>query len=192
MKEREFRELQVSSTQLAIIFLAIIVLGIVIFLLGVSVGKKHAQEALKASSVAQKEPELAREKIVLPPVQTAPAGPAETRPQAQPQTKKEERELPKLKTSDKAAAQVPSPSPGENLYYVQVGALTERPAALSLAQQFKEQGYPVIVLDPLATDKTPYYRVRIGGFATRAEAEAVKTKLAGGPGRKIDSFIVKD
>src|SRR4030042_823289 len=64
MTSREFREIQVSSTQLAIIFLGILVIGVVIFLLGVSVGKKHAQVALKANVIAQKEPEQVKETIV--------------------------------------------------------------------------------------------------------------------------------
>ena len=47
MRNKDYRELQISSSQLVVIFLSIIVLGIVIFLLGVSVGKKHAQIAAK-------------------------------------------------------------------------------------------------------------------------------------------------
>ena len=42
MKDREYRELQLSSSLLIFIFLVIIVLGIAIFILGVSVGKKQA------------------------------------------------------------------------------------------------------------------------------------------------------
>src|SRR4030042_4818013 len=64
MKSREFREIQVSSTQLAIIFLGILVIGVVIFLLGVSVGKKHAQVAQKANVIAQKEPEQVKGKTI--------------------------------------------------------------------------------------------------------------------------------
>src|SRR4030042_1203210 len=64
MKTREFREIQVSSTQLAIIFLGILAIGVVIFLLGVSVGKKHAQVAKQANVIAPKEPEQIKEKIV--------------------------------------------------------------------------------------------------------------------------------
>ncbi len=63
-KNKEFRELQFSSTQLVFVFLAILVLGVFVFLLGVSVGKKQGQltaEAaipgqLKAEKVAQKTP----------------------------------------------------------------------------------------------------------------------------------------
>ena len=67
MKNREFRELQVSSTQLAIIFFGILIIGVVIFLLGVSVGKKHAQAASKsAASLAQKAPEQVKDRLIVP------------------------------------------------------------------------------------------------------------------------------
>lgn len=199
MKEREFRELQVSSTQLAVIFLGILVLGIVIFLLGVSVGKKHAQEAEKATLAATKEPEAVKDKVVTPevlppsgePIKIAPQEKVQAKKEAIPESKEPPLETAKLKTQERISPPTVSPSPRKNLYYVQVGALTEKPAALALAEQFRNQGYPVVVLDPLATDKTPYYRVRIGGFGTKAEAEAAKNKLGAGSGRK-DYFIVRD
>ena len=45
MTNKDYRELQLSSSQLVLIFIAILALGVVIFLLGVSVGKKQAQIA---------------------------------------------------------------------------------------------------------------------------------------------------
>jgi cell division septation protein DedD len=72
MKNREFRELQVSSTQLAIIFFGILIIGVVIFLLGVSVGKKHAQASLKTSLVAQKTPDQTKDKLIIPESRTVP------------------------------------------------------------------------------------------------------------------------
>jgi C4-dicarboxylate-specific signal transduction histidine kinase len=43
MSNKEYRELQLSSSQLVLIFIAILILGIIVFLLGVSVGKKQVQ-----------------------------------------------------------------------------------------------------------------------------------------------------
>ncbi len=200
MKEREFRELQVSSAQLAIIFLGILVLGVVIFLLGVSVGKRHAQEAEKATLAVTKEPEALKDKVVTPEVipptgqptpKIAPQEKLQAKKEAVPEAKQPLLDTQKLKAQEKTSAPIASPPPQKDLYYVQVGALIEKPAALALAEQFKNQGYPVVVLDPLPTDRTPYYRVRIGGFATKAEAEATKNKLGAGSGRK-DYFIVRD
>lgn len=212
MKNREFRELQVSSTQLAIIFLGILVLGVIIFLLGVSVGKKHAQIAQKTNIIAQKQPEQVKEKITLPEVkpeqkqEIKKALPTQVLPTQKETAAQKPKEEPKLEPKKEAAKPEPKrtelkqeakpseniPAAKTNLYYVQVGALAEKPAALSTAQRFKTQGYSVIVLDPLPTDRKPVFRVRIGGFQTKEEAEAARAKLASAAGRKIDYFVVRD
>jgi cell division protein FtsN len=200
-KSREFRELQVSSTQLAIIFLGILIIGVVIFLLGVSVGKKHAQVAQKANVIAPQEPEKIQEKIAPPrakPEQVPAKEPAkeergtlertEDKSAAQPEkAEATPAERAKVEPKKEAAEKVPGAGP----YYVQVRALAEKKAALQTAQLFIKQGYPVIVMDPLPTDKKPVYRVRIGGFATKEEAEATREKLAAAAGRKVDYFIVR-
>lgn len=198
MKNREFRELQVSSTQLAIIFLGILIIGVVIFLLGVSVGKKHAQIAQKTNIIAQKEPEQIKEKITLPEVKPEqkqeiskqmPTQVTATQKETAAEKPKEE---PKLEPKKEASKPEPKKTEPKNLYYVQVGASAEKPAALSTAQKFKAQGYSVIVLDPFPTDRKPFFRVRIGGFQTKEEAEAARAKLTSSAGRKTDYFIVRD
>ncbi|MDH7511799.1 MAG: SPOR domain-containing protein [Clostridiales bacterium] len=194
MKNREFRELQVSSTQLAIIFLAILILGVIIFLLGVSVGKKHAQVAKTSDLIAKKEPVAEPEKIVLPQVkpqakETAASPKAEEVPAQKAVIPEKPRPEPK---TEPAAARPQFPAAKGGRYYVQVGALEDRQAAQSAAQTFKSQGYQVIVLDPQPSDKKPLFRVRVGGFSTKEEAEAVKAKLTAAAGKKTDYFIVRD
>jgi cell division septation protein DedD len=209
MKNREFREVQVSSTQLAIIFLGILVIGVVIFLLGVSVGKKQAQVAQKANVIAQKEPEQVKGKIVSLPKAKAeqePAGeaaekaaPAQT--EAAPVKKEfvpgKPAERPKVEpqqAAPKAQVKVDQQATVEkkNFFYVQVGALAEKPAAQESAERFRKMGYPVVVLDPQATDKKPVFRVRVGGFQTRAQAEEARAKLSSAAGKRTDYFIVRD
>jgi cell division septation protein DedD len=204
MKNREYRELQVSSTQLAVIFLGILIIGVVIFLLGVSVGKKHAQLAQKANLIAEKPPEQVQEKTAIPEVKseakaepkTAQPAPAQVnQPQKEGFSKKPQEGAPaqdKPELKKKSPPPTPQKPEAGNLYYVQVGALAERPAALSVAQRFKAQGYAVVVLDPLPGDRKLLYRVRIGGFKTRTEAEAARAKLAAATSRKTDYFIVRD
>ena len=65
MRNKDFRELQLSSTQLVIIFVGILIIGVVIFLLGVSVGKKQSQIVNESTTVAKGEIEQAADK---PPV----------------------------------------------------------------------------------------------------------------------------
>ena len=202
MKNKEFRELQVSSTQLAVIFLGILIIGVIIFLLGVSVGKKHAQIAQKTNIIAQKEPEQVKEKISLPEVKAEqkqevgkgmPTQVTTTQKETAAEKPKEEfKTEPKIEPKKEAPKPEPNKVEPKNLYYVQVGAIAEKLAALSAAQRFKTQGYSVVVLDPFPTDKKPLFRVRIGGFETKEEAEAARAKLASATGRKPDYFIVRD
>jgi cell division septation protein DedD len=70
--------------------------------------------------------------------------------------------------------------------------LAERQAAQDTAQKYRKMGYPVIVMEPQITDKKPVFRVRVGGFTTREQAEAAREKLSSGTGRKTDFFIVRD
>lgn len=204
MKTREFREIQVSSTQLAIIFLGILIIGVVIFLLGVSVGKKHTQVAAKANVIAKKETEPAKEKITTLPLKLEQEGgqePAGKQPPAKKElapVKKETVPEPSnaapVKKETRAAPQSTQKKPAEAglLYYVQVAALAEQSSAQSTAQKFRAMGYTVVVFDPKPTDRTPVYRVRVGGFATREQAEDVRAKLSAAAGRKTDYFIVRD
>lgn len=205
MKTTEYRELQVSSTQLAIIFIGILVLGVVIFLLGVSVGKKQARVAEQVNVIAEKKPEPVKDKISLPDLKSAaasekpevkkePVGVSEERVLPQPAER-----LPASKPEKTVEEPKPLPSSSQmmplkkgNLYYVQVGALVEKSAALETGDRFRKLGYEVVVLDPFPSDKTPLYRVRVGGYATRAEAESARSKLAAAAGRKVDYFIVRD
>lgn len=214
MRDREFRELQVSSTQLAIIFLGILIIGVVVFLLGVSVGKKHAQVVGATTLLTQKEAEPLKEKIVLPKqkpdLKTAgqeakekegPSSKAET-PAGTPsdkipvvsQTNAQEQSKPAVETQARAGqpeTKTQAPRTMKILYYVQVGALAERQAALAAAQRYRTQGYSVVVLDPFPTDRNPVYRVRIGGYSTKEEAEVARTKLTAAAGKKTDFFIVR-
>lgn len=204
MKNREFREIQVSSTQLAVIFLGILIIGVVIFLLGVSVGKKHVQSAEKANVIARQEAEQIKEKITMLPEMKPgqePAGEPSGRAAAsstEPTPAKKEifpvqsRPAPSKTESKAAPKSSPSkPAVSKNLYYVQVAALAEEPAAQTMAQQFRGMGYPVVVLDPQPTDRVPVYRVRVGGYATREQAEEIRGKLTASAGRKTDYFIVR-
>jgi len=72
----------------------------------------------------------------------------------------------KPKDSQSAAAQG---------WTVQIAALNERNAADAIAKRLTSKGYPAYVFAP--TDGTSVFRVRVGKFGTRHEAETLKTKL---------------
>jgi cell division protein FtsN len=191
MKNKEFREIQVSSSALIFIFLAILVLGVFIFLLGVSVGKKQAQMTGSTTLLAQRTTETVTRQppVVNPPETTAPpenqvqekkVEPPASNPQVQEEKKKV---VPPAET--KAAAKT-------GLFYIQVAAFFEKSQAMTMAAKFKKQGYSVLVLDPLPTDKKMVYRVRLGGYSTREKAAQDLAKLNSSSKKKTGYYITKD
>ena len=182
---KDYRELQLSSSQLVIIFAAILVLGVIIFLLGVSVGKKQTQIASTSQitaepiteKVEEEKPAPIEEAIEKPPV---PAKDTITEILASQQKARED--APK-----KTAAPL-----SRNLYYIQVGAFKNRESAYSVSDKLKSQGFSCLVRDPAAADRRGFYKVWVGGFETREKAEERMSDLARVEGKKkTDYFIVK-
>ena len=68
--------------------------------------------------------------------------------------------------------EVNSGSPG---WTVQIAALNERNAAEAIVRRLSSKGYAAYVFGP--ADGTSIYRVRVGKFGSRHEAETLKTKL---------------
>jgi cell division septation protein DedD len=75
--------------------------------------------------------------------------------------------------TDSAAA---SAEPAGDGFALQVTALRERGEAEAIAKRLSSRGYAAYVMKP-AAGAPSVYRVRVGKFKTRREAEAVATKL---------------
>lgn len=176
MKNKDYREIQLSSSQLTLIFVGILALGVVIFLLGVSVGKKQAQLVKETEIVSPLKPEQVEEKPAVPAQASEDAISQELASHQKIKEKKEKK---------------PAETPGEGLYYIQISALNSKEAALSYAEQFNKRGYPAKVFDPLPTDKKNIFRVRIGGYESKEEAEKVLAKLNSEAKKKTDYFIIQ-
>jgi cell division septation protein DedD len=220
MKTKDFREIQVSSTLLVIIFVCVLVLGVFIFLLGVSVGKKQVQITAATHIVAQQIQEPVKDQAAGKPAEPAQdqvkSGPAsglttssplsgsQGRPAAQEKSTKTSLEtVPPVKQVQKPAFKASTPpttktlsKPAESastgLFYIQVAAFTDRVQAGAEADKFRKRGFPVVVADPRPTDAKSWYRVRVGGFSTREKAAATLTKLNEAGKKKTDYRIVKD
>lgn len=203
MKNNTFREIQVSSSLLVVIFLGVLALGVFIFLLGVSVGKKQSGAATPTQIVTQQIPEPVKEPPVKPTQDetgqasatdtgaftAAPASaPAVEGPAAKPAAK-ETTAAPKP-AAPKPAADVNKPAAG--LYYVQVAAFTDRAQAQAAADRYKKQGYAAVVAAPRPADTKTWYRVRLGGYASRDRAVDLLAKLNAAAGKKTDFRIVQD
>ena len=203
MKNKDFREIQVSSSLLVVIFLGVLALGVFIFLLGVSVGKKQAGVAGPAQIVTQQIPEPVKE----PPVKPTSSETASKAGAANPITgdplPAAEPPAPKASVKETAGAKAAAAKPpaetkkapavsSSGLYYVQVAAFTERTQALAAAEKFKKQGYTTVVANPRPSDAKTWYRVRLGGYASRERAADLLTKLNAAAGKKTDFQIVRD
>jgi DedD protein len=184
-KTKEYRELQYTSSQLAAVLIGILAIGIVIFGLGVSVGKKQGRLAAaavqpvpaKSESIAEAKPQPVEEKTAAgtPSPKAPPASASKT-----PETKPGEAGPPAAKKAEpKPAAGKPIPTPAKTgSYFVQASATNDKVAATAFARRLENEGFNVVVLDPFPTDVKTYYRVRVGPFASKEEAEAARTKLA--------------
>jgi cell division septation protein DedD len=78
-----------------------------------------------------------------------------------------------------AAAPVADPStkPAGVGYAVQVAALRAHGDADTIAKRLADKGYPAYVVTPLSGAPVSVYRVRVGKFKTRREAEQVAARL---------------
>ena len=68
------------------------------------------------------------------------------------------------------------PRPTEG-FSVQVTAVLSQASARRVASQLTAKGYPTVVVDPEPNEPVAVYRVRIGPYAERAEAERIMQRL---------------
>ena len=109
--------------------------------------EKAPQEQLKAAAVEKPEPRAE------PPAPPPPPEPVRTA------------------SADASSAEPPGPG-----YAVQIAALNVRDEADAIAKRLSSKGYAAYVLAP-ATGSPVIYRVRIGKFTSRREAESMAAKL---------------
>ena len=222
MKTNDFREIQVSSSLLVIIFLGVLALGVFIFLLGISVGKKQVRLTAENRTVAQQVQELPRDTTTTKPAPSDTES-AKTPPAGEPGTKvnpdnpaggtassgtapsgtvappKTSGGAPAVKTpaapskaEPKPAVEPPATASGTGLFYVQVAAFDDRALALAEVDKYKKRGFPAVVRDPRPNEKPAKYRVRLGSYPTRDKATQVLNKLNEEAKKKTGFFIAKD
>jgi hypothetical protein len=72
---------------------------------------------------------------------------------------------------------LPQSDPSGAGFAVQVAAYRDKKEADTLAKQLVAKGYPAFVMEPAKGAPMAYFRVRVGKFKTRQDAEAVSAKL---------------
>ena len=200
--EDGFHEIQLSGKQLVFLFMATTVVLVVTFLCGVLVGRgveaeRIGEQAAETATVPEASPEAA---AVPPPATDAPTAnpqqftygerlaakvpseqPIEKKPEAQPE--------PSPAAPPQAAAAAPPvqqappneeanvPTSGRpGTWFLQVSALKNRGAAADIVRSLVAKGYPAYLENP-AAGTSPLYRVRIGRYRNRDEAQQVAERL---------------
>lgn len=206
-----FREIQLSGKQLVFIAMAVVVIGVGVFLMGVQVGRG----VLAARGVPGAETAAASEaEPPPPPASAAPASSttpstageklsyAERLSSAEPQKeplKPEPAEAPTpraeapeaaaptaaAKPADKQPVEKPSApakaapaaaEPAGTGFAIQVAALKEADEADAIVKRLASKGYPAYIVTPVK-GSVPMYRVRVGKYKERREADTVAAKL---------------
>lgn len=220
-----FREIQLSGKQLVFLFMAVIVILVGVFLMGLQVGRgvlmargvPGAENTIaanetepppppaSASPSSTSSPATAGEKLsyaerlgaATPPKESlkpeAPAAPADApSPKAEaPDPAPAPPPAPLAKTTAPSApASKAAPAPAKNAaapavqstepagpgFAIQVAALREVEEANAIVRRLAGKGYSAYVVAP-AKGQPPVYRVRVGKFKERREADTVAARL---------------
>ena len=204
MADQGFREIQLDAKQLVFLFMTAAVVLVVAFLCGVLVGRgvRGGDEAVSASAapIEAVEGTPAEVPAASEPPPAAPLAPPQPaaedagyleRLEGQPpkgdsvstqpeEARKREVEVSGPATPKPAAEHQPTPAafaePAGQGFAVQVTALSDRANAESVARRLLSKGHKAYVLTPGARGSR-MYRVVVGKFKTRQEAEQAKRRL---------------
>jgi cell division septation protein DedD len=205
-RDDAFHEIQLNGKQLVFLFMVVTVVSVVIFLCGVFVGRGVRTERAGTVADAGTVTPVTTPDVVAPQeAPSAPAGSDPTAAAPPPAVDElsyfnrlekpgqpEEKLKPPTATppppAPKPAAGAQSPpseppqadaalaEPSGAGFALQITALRERREAESVAKRLSAKGYAAYVLTP-AGSAPSVYRVRVGKFKTRHEAETMAAKL---------------
>jgi cell division septation protein DedD len=192
--EDGFHEIQLSGKQLIFLFMASTVMLIFVFLVGVLVGRgvdaKRGDEPIASAEAVASPADLSDAgppptEPPSPPVEDelsyhsrlqSNAAPEELKPQPKEEQKKPEPPAaqPRQKPPADAAGVPTTGRPGT--WVLQIVALRNRANAAELVQRLVGKGYPAYLQEPTPGEPV-IYRVRVGRFKDRREAEQVRDRL---------------
>ena len=207
-EERNYYEIQLNNRQLVLVFIGTIIIGLVLFVLGVNVGKNKKEIELtslgselqaetympenRTAKPAQQEivetviPEAADRRDTMKGTERTTTKTSEKAEDVQ----KPERRRKSTPPAKKVETVSPPPAaPGQ--YTVQVASLTSPDAANLLKQRLTSRGYDPIYIVTYDKGGQPYYRVRVGSFASRQAAGATAEQLEGEEKLNLKTWVCK-
>ena len=194
--EDGFHEIQLSGKQLVFLFMATTVVSVVIFLCGVLVGRGVRAErgsedpSIAAAQTAPVSLPVQPDAAPAPTESPVPAAeeklsyadrlqggqpPAENLKQTPEPVSPPQPSAAPTATPTRAGADVPSSARSGN-WVIQVHALQNRDAANTFVRSLVAKGYPAFLLAP-SPGSPQIFRVQIGAYRDRDEAEKVATRL---------------
>lgn len=189
VSEEGFHEIQLSGKQLVFLFMATTVVSVVIFLLGVAIGRRVPAETIIADATGTTLESLQANV----PQDTPTPGQPSAEPPAPIQEEPDEFSYhQRLQESEPPAESVtpppappaapraadPAPAvPATTGWFAQIGAYSTRAAANDVVARLKQNNFPAIVLPPTPGAPTSTFRVRVGPYSERREAEAAAGRL---------------
>jgi cell division septation protein DedD len=207
-----FHEIQLSGKQLVFLFMAATFVSVVIFLCGVFVGRgvraARGEEPVDAAAAVQPSvPPQGAAADAGPPAAEPPAPPPETpdelsyhkRLQGQgapaEDLKKPAPPQPAAVSPPPVAVATSAPVPADvpttgraGTQVVQVFATKDGSAAGSLVKRLIGKGYPAFLVPPSSGSGDLFYRVHVGRYADRREAEAIANRLK--KEEQFNTFII--
>jgi len=195
--EEGFHEIQLSGKQIVFLFMAVTVVSAVIFLFGVLVGRGVRAERGEAQPISSAAP-ASQPVAEAGPAAAEPPVPAAETPDELSYHKRLQGETPAAEQL-KPEAPAPSPAPAASAppaaaaapppaapdvptagkpgsWVVQVTALRDATAAQKQVRDLVAKGFPAFLVNP-APGMPVIYRVQIGGYANRGEAEQISRRL---------------
>jgi cell division septation protein DedD len=211
-QEDSFREIQLSGKALVFLFMAVTVIAVGIFLMGLLVGRgvlatrgpagadsAAAREAEPppppaTTTASSSSPSTAGEKLSYaerlgssepakeqlkaapapPETPPTPRGDSAPAPRAAAKTAAATKNTPPAAPAAPAAASSEPAGPG---FAIQVAAIRERDEAETMVKRLVGKGYPAYVVVPRPGEPSQIYRVRVGKFQDRREADTVAARL---------------
>jgi len=207
MSDQRVREIQLNGKQLVFMFMTATVAAVVIFLCGVMVGRGVNTTRASAVAAVTTEPTVDPTSTAAQPSQTSstdasPAAPVSNQEDLKELTYAKRLEAPEPPPEPAVERVVASPVPAiaeqprierpqavvpatrevdpgvpqGNGFVVQVASLKSRGEADAIAKRLSSKGFPSFVTTP-GSSGPKVFRVRVGKYADRREAETVARKL---------------
>jgi cell division septation protein DedD len=199
--EDGFHEIHLTGKQLVFLFIATTVISVIIFLCGVLVGRgvgkgngaepedsiasaapvSTPSEVPAASAPAIEPPPAAGEEE--PPLtykqrlESPTRAPERLKPQDPPAAERPPARAAQPVPSQSAQAQPAAPGARPGVWVVQLVAIRDRAAASSIVDRLRGKGYPAFLVPPTAGSPAPVFKVQVGRYPDRGEAERIADRL---------------